>query len=102
MLDLSNFFLLVFIVSLALTVVMLVTGVAGHSFHIPGVHLAHAHIGHLDSGAHPHLPHVDHGGGNGMGDFESVSPFNLATMLSFTTWFGGAGYILTTYTGVIS
>src|SRR3954466_3716187 len=100
--DLSSFFLLVFVVSLVLTLVMFLTGVAGHSFHIPGLHLGHAHVGNLHVATHGHLPHVDHGGGHGIGEAESVSPFNLATLLSFATWFGGAGYILTAYAGVLA
>ena len=66
---------------------------------------------------HPHLPHLGgHGalpGGHagpirGTGQAASaatkggagVSPFNFATLTAFLAWFGGAGYLLTRYSGL--
>ena len=54
---------------------------SGHDGHLPGFH-SHAgdHAGNGD--AHGH-----------------VSPFNFSTISAFLTWFGGAGYLLTRYSG---
>jgi membrane protein implicated in regulation of membrane protease activity len=51
-----------------------------------GGHMGHGHIGH------GHAGHGDHGSG--------VSKFNFGTISAFLTWFGGAGYILTTWGGL--
>jgi hypothetical protein len=51
----------------------------------------HLHL-HLHHG--PHAGHV-HGGGN-----SGVSKFNFGTIAAFLTWFGGAGYILSTWGGI--
>lgn len=58
----------------------------GHDLHIHGFHL--------------HGPH-GHAGGNGAHDGHAhVSPFNASTLAAFLTWFGGAGYLLSRYSGL--
>ncbi len=106
-LDLSSFFLVIFIVSLALTLITFALGVT--SFHLPGLHQvgghADLHVGHGDFGHVPHAghdihaSHADAGHATGHGDLssESISPLNMSTLLAFLTWFGGAGYVLTEY-----
>lgn len=51
---------------------------------------------------HLHGPHLHgHAGGNGAHDGHTdVSPFNASTFAAFLTWFGGAGYLLTRYSGL--
>ena len=67
---------------------------------------------------HLHLPHGFHGGppvrGHGLGAHGdqgghaahsghaagAPSPYNFATLTAFLAWFGGAGYLLTLYSGV--
>lgn len=61
-------------------VLSLIAFLAGSSH----LHLHHGHI---------HLSH-GHGGQSG------VSKFNFGTIAAFLTWFGGAGYILSTWGGV--
>lgn len=74
----------------------------GHAGHVPH-DLGHAgHIPH-DLGHAAHAPDFHagdhtHGGGEGHGanlseQIQGLSPLNLPTILSFLTWFGGAGYI---------
>src|SRR6185369_15330273 len=58
----------------------------GHDLHIGG-HGGHA--GHA-GGAH----------GHGHGDAHHISPFNLSTISAFVTWFVGAGWLLTKYSGL--
>jgi membrane protein implicated in regulation of membrane protease activity len=103
--DLSTFFLVIFIVALGLTLITFALGVS--SFHIPGLHGGHAnlHVDHVDVGHVAHVGHVDaphighevHAGHPDVG--EGISPLNMTTILAFLTWFGGAGYLLTEYSG---
>jgi membrane protein implicated in regulation of membrane protease activity len=55
----------------------------GQDLHVHGLHL-HGH------GA-------AHGAHNGNAH---ISPFNASTLAAFLTWFGGAGYLLTRYSGL--
>jgi membrane protein implicated in regulation of membrane protease activity len=83
------------------------------------LHLPHFHAhggGHLPSGHVPggHAPgaetHAPAGGqGNKQADVvgassslsvSHVSPFNFVTLTAFLAWFGGAGYLLTRYSGL--
>ena len=111
MVDASTIFLVVFVVSFVLTILSFVLGVADLS--IGGHGIGHGDAPHPSHLPTVHLPHELHLGGHGAGGpglhigahdavlgAEGISPFNMATMLAFLTWFGGAGYLLTTYTGV--
>lgn len=77
----ESFYLGCFVVGLSLTFVSLAFG---SHLHLP----VHVHLPHGF-----HLPHVSthHGGDTG------ISPFNMATLTMFLTWFGGTGYLLTHY-----
>jgi membrane protein implicated in regulation of membrane protease activity len=101
--DVSSTFLLIFIVALGLTLVTFVLGVTdvglpGHG--AGGGDLSVPDTGGLD-GAADVMGHGA-GGGHGLGHDAAggASPFNMATMLAFLTWFGGAGYLLTEHFGV--
>ncbi len=59
----------------------------GH-FHGGHFHLGHPHAGHL----HTHAP-----GGSDTG----ISPINGFTLMAFLCWFGGTGYLLRRFTGVL-
>lgn len=59
----------------------------GH-FHGGHFHLGHSHAGHL----HTHAP-----GGHDTG----ISPINGFTLMAFLCWFGGTGYLLRRFTGVL-
>lgn len=59
----------------------------GH-FHGGHFHLGHPHAGHL----HTHAP-----GGPDTG----ISPINGFTLMAFLCWFGGTGYLLRRFTGVL-
>ena len=59
----------------------------GH-FHGGHFHLGHPHAGHL----HTHAP-----GGHD----SSLSPINGFTLMAFLCWFGGTGYLLRRFTGVL-
>ena len=53
-------------------------------------HLGHGHAGHLHTHAHGTASH-DTG----------ISPFNGFTLMAFLCWFGGTGYLLQRFTGVL-
>ena len=77
----SSLFLGCFTFGLLFTVISGLLGAfnGGHDIHIPGLHGLGAH-----SGGHGHA---------------RVSPFNASTIAAFLAWFGGAGYLLTRYSG---
>jgi hypothetical protein len=72
------------------------------------LHLPHFHGqgGHMPVSAPAHLPvgggHVSaEGNANAAtGQGGGVSPFNFVTFTAFLAWFGGAGYLLTRYSGL--
>ena len=81
----ESFYLICFLSGLMLTLASLFFG---SHLHLP----IHIHIPHGF-----HLPHVTmHHGGDG------VSPFNLASLTMFLTWFGGCGYLLTHYESAVA
>ena len=61
---------------------------------------------------HPHVPHFSHGhlamphpaacAGKAVagGEAAHISPFNFVTATAFLAWFGGAGYLLTRFSGI--
>lgn len=104
----TTFFLGCFGFGLIFTVASFLLGALGgaHHLHIPGLHLevgghggadgAGAHAGGA-GGAHAAMHGAGaHGGGS---QSAQLSPFNFSTISAFLTWFGGAGYLLTRYSG---
>jgi hypothetical protein len=87
----ADFYLAVFVIGVALSMLTFVTGLAGHG------------LGHLDLGHHLGLGHgagAGHGGhahGNG-----GVPMLNFGTITAFMTWAGGVGYLLTAYSGMLA
>jgi len=69
-----------------------------HFFHAPGAvpHVAAGHVattaGHAAAGAADPA--------KGASRTSDVSPFNFITLAAFLAWFGGAGYLLTLYSGL--
>ena len=80
----ADLYLICFIVGFALSVISALSGF----IHLPGLHHAHGHHGHV---------HVGHGHAHGHAASAQVSPFNFTTITAFLAWFGGVGYLLTTY-----
>jgi membrane protein implicated in regulation of membrane protease activity len=82
----ADFYLICFVVGLIFSVVSALAGGSRWHLHLPHFH-AHAHAGAGHTG-HP------------SGHAGSVSPFNFVTITAFLAWFGGAGYLLTRYSGL--
>jgi membrane protein implicated in regulation of membrane protease activity len=84
----ADFYLICFVVGMAFSLLSLLAG--GSHWHL---HLPHFHV------HGPHV-HVGHGGAaHGAGHGTHMSPFNFVTATAFLAWFGGAGYLLTRYSG---
>ncbi|MGA9040373.1 MAG: hypothetical protein WB421_07550 [Terriglobales bacterium] len=90
----GNFYLICFVVGFGLSLLSFLAG--SLRLHLP--HFPHGHA---------HLPHVHGGAGNGgagkaqvHGHGGQVSPFNFVTLTAFLAWFGGAGYLLTRFSGI--
>jgi membrane protein implicated in regulation of membrane protease activity len=82
----EGFYLVCFVVGLVLSVVSIFGGFAH-------LHLGHLHIGHTHV-SHAHVGHEAHGS-------HWLSGINGFTVTAFLCWFGGAGCLLTRYTGVL-
>lgn len=81
------FYLICFAVGLALTVLSFAGGLHHHSFHFGARGGLHGGaLGKTDAGS------VHKGG---------VSPLNGFTLTAFLCWFGGAGYLLERYGGIV-
>lgn len=87
-LDWNSIYLTCFVLGLVLSLVAFATGV-GH-FHIGHLHFGHGHLG------------TGHVGKSGITRAHGISPFNAFTLLAFLCWFGGSGYLLHRYSGLIT
>src|SRR5262247_2828210 len=84
----AHFYLAVFIIGFALTVLTFVFGIAGHSF---------GHGGDLGHGGD-----VGHGADAHGHGAVGVPVVNFGTVTAFMTWFGGIGYLLSAYSQVVA
>ena len=95
----ANFYFAVFVIGFGLTVISFVTGFAGHSF---------GHGGDFGDGAD--AGHGAGAGGTVSGDGSQTHvhpsagiPFaNFGTVTAFMTWFGGIGFLLTSYSNLLA
>jgi membrane protein implicated in regulation of membrane protease activity len=105
----ANFYLFCFLVGFLWSLLSLIVGHLDFGFHfghgdIGGSHdlgLGHGHDVHAGDG------HGSHAGGDGQDSsitermsVARISPVNLGTIAAFLAWFGGAGYILTSYSAI--
>ncbi len=82
----ESFYLICFLLGLALSALSLL-GVLGHF----GGHVHLPHAGHV------HLPHPMHGGAAVQTGGANVPWWNAFSLMIFLCWFGAAGYLLTRY-----
>jgi hypothetical protein len=82
----AEFYLICFVLGLALSVLSLLTGSAH-------VHLPHLHL-HFHGVPHAHAP-AGHGANS-----EGAPWLNVGTITAFLAWFGGTGYLLERYYSV--
>ena len=96
----TDIYLICFIVGFSLSVISALSGL--FHLHLPGMH--HGHGGHI--GGHAHVGHAGHTGHAHAGaqsytDLTHISVFNFGTIAAFLTWFGGVGYLLSRYSGLL-
>lgn len=107
--NLATFYLICFVIGLVLSLLSVV-GSFGR-FHLPG-HLPHF-LGH--GGPIVHAAHAGHVPATGMRAVtltktsiataargSHVSFFNFSSLMAFLAWFGGTGYLLTRYAGLVT
>ena len=92
LLSAENWYLVCFGIGLVLSLLTFFGGF-GH-LHFGHMHGGHLHLGHSHAG-HAHAPGV--AGGHDA----SISPFNGFTLMAFLCWFGGTGYLMHRFTGVL-
>ena len=92
----ATFYLGVFVIGFALTAISFLMGCAGHSFG----HLSD--FFHGGDGGHAGGHADGHAGAGGHGHSVSVPAINFATVTAFMTWFGGIGYLVTTYSRLVA
>lgn len=91
LLSAENWYLVCFGVGLVLSLLTFFGGF-GH------LHVGHWHGGHFHlSHSHGGLAHTPSAGGHDA----SISPLNGFTLMAFLCWFGGTGYLLFRFTGVL-
>jgi membrane protein implicated in regulation of membrane protease activity len=85
----ADLYLICFLIGFLLSAVSFLLG----SFH---VHLPHFHIGHI----HVHAANAAHGA-HGVAA-NQLPAINFGTITAFLAWFGGIGYLLTTYSSLVA
>jgi membrane protein implicated in regulation of membrane protease activity len=111
----ADFYLVCFLVGLALSFLSFLLGSLHVHFHLsdsvshlPHIHLdlgghggfAHGHVSVTHASGMAHASGVGHApSGHGGSSQPEISWFNFGTVTTFLAWFGGAGYLLATYTG---
>lgn len=86
----ESFYLLCFVVGLALSALSLLGGMGHFGAHLHLPHAPHVHL--------PHAGHVPHAGAVKMGAVRggaAVPWWNAFSIMIFLCWFGAAGYLLT-------
>jgi len=71
-----------------------------HLPHFSHVHVATPHVGGGHGASAGHAPATATGGPVNPSHAVQISPFNFITATAFLAWFGGAGYLLTRFSGV--
>ncbi len=99
----ADFYLICFAVGFFFSVLSLLAGSMRWHLHLPHfshVHPAGLHVAHGapagNAAAHPANP----GGSVSHSHAAHISPFNFVTATAFLAWFGGAGYLLTRFSGI--
>jgi membrane protein implicated in regulation of membrane protease activity len=89
----ANFYFFCFLVGFLWAMVSILLG--NLHFHLPFMPHGDLHHlgGHVDAGGH-----IDATGGHaGEAHGHGISPFNFGSLAAFLAWFGGIGFLLTTY-----
>jgi hypothetical protein len=89
----ADFYLICFVAGFFFSLLSVLAGGLRWHLHLP--HFSHVHVTLPQSSAgHGQPPAAIHG------QTAHISPFNFVTVTAFLAWFGGAGYLLTRFSGV--
>jgi len=92
----ADFYLICFAVGFAFSILSFLLG--GLHWHLPFHFHLHGGSPIVHTAAHTHAGHA---GAQGSGlRHLGMSPINPVTLAAFLAWFGGAGYLLTRYSGL--
>lgn len=102
----ADFYLICFSLGFFFSLLSFLAGGLRWHLHLP--HFSHVHVAapHVGAGhgtpAGAQAPASAAGAGKapGHGPTAHISPFNFVTMTAFLAWFGGAGFLLTRFSGV--
>ena len=98
----ETFYLICFLVGLALSAISLLGGMGhlGGHVHLPHAHLPHAaQLPHLGQGAAPGVAHPAAASGRGSA---GIPWWNTFSLMIFLCWFGASGYLLTRYGSLVA
>jgi membrane protein implicated in regulation of membrane protease activity len=96
----ESFYLICFLIGLALSAVSLLGGMGHFGGHVHLPHVGHVHVPHAvhTAGAsHPTGPSVRGGANVPLRGGANVPWWNAFSIMIFLCWFGAAGYLLTRY-----
>jgi membrane protein implicated in regulation of membrane protease activity len=102
----ADFYLICFAVGFCFSLLSFLAGGLRWHLHMPHFSDVHSAAFHQPSGhgsgpaGHGKGSAVDGANPAGQGHATHVSPFNFVTGTAFLAWFGGAGYLLTRFSGV--
>lgn len=92
-----DLYLICFLLGTGLCLVSLLLGNLHVHLHLPfHLHFDGFHATHV-----AHAPHIAHAGAGHAHGSGQMSVINFGTVAAFLTWFGGAGYLLTKYSGLV-
>jgi membrane protein implicated in regulation of membrane protease activity len=99
----ADFYLVCFAVGFLFSLLSFLAG--GLRWHVHLTHFSHVHVPPQASAGHgtPATPSASQGNaGSGALHHQAahLSPFNFVSLTAFLAWFGGAGYLLTRFSGV--
>jgi membrane protein implicated in regulation of membrane protease activity len=92
----ESLFLVCFLVGLCMTVLSLFLGVG----HFGGIHLGHIGAHGIGNGEAGHGTAGHSGGAAADAPSLSTGFLNFTTVMTFVTWFGGVGYLISHYTAL--
>jgi hypothetical protein len=92
--NLTDFYLVCFLVGVVLSVLTFVLGNLNLHIHLP----FHMHLPGMGHAPHVHLPH----GGHASAVNADLPFINFGTITAFLAWFGGVGYLLSRHSNMMA
>jgi membrane protein implicated in regulation of membrane protease activity len=97
----ADFYLICFAVGFSFSLLSFLAGGLRWHLHLP--HFSHVHAAphvHTAPSGQAQATAAPDGNAGAHSHTGNISPFNFITLTAFLAWFGGAGYLLTRYSGI--